>query len=191
MRKVSVTYEAYKFSELSKAAQERVLEKFYDINVYDSWWDSAYERFIEDLRDLGLTVDKKKPFYFDLGRAQSFTFNELRVSDADTLLSVVCPDVSSHVRKVASEYITVSSSRSCGRSYSFEIDERSNDRTSRLNKALREIEETLNQFLNDLSHKFLYALEREYDYLTSREEVLETIECNEYEFHEDGTLAYF
>ena len=50
-------------------------------------------------------------------------------------------------------------------------------------------EEIDDDFLRSLCEDYRILLQREYDYLTSREAILETIELNDYEFTEDGDLA--
>jgi len=46
MRQETITI--YKFSELLPKAQEKVLEKFWDINIDGDWW---YECVVEDFKD--------------------------------------------------------------------------------------------------------------------------------------------
>jgi hypothetical protein len=43
-------------------------------------------------------------------------------------------------------------------------------------------------FKNSLLAEYLSMLSREYDYLTSEESIIETIEANEYDFTEDGKI---
>ena len=43
--------------------------------------------------------------------------------------------------------------------------------------------------LRSFEHWALTLLRREYDYFTSEEAIIETIEANEYEFDENGNLA--
>lgn len=45
------------------------------------------------------------------------------------------------------------------------------------------------EFLQSLLEDYRIMLSKEYDYLTSREAIIETIESNEYEFDEHGNLA--
>ena len=44
------------------------------------------------------------------------------------------------------------------------------------------------EFLYSLLQDYLHMLQSEYDYATSREAIIETIEANEYEFTEEGEL---
>ena len=42
---------------LSKERRDALLEKHRDANVFDEWWDSAYEMFVEDCAEKGIEVD--------------------------------------------------------------------------------------------------------------------------------------
>lgn len=56
-----------------------------------------------------------------------------------------------------------------------------------LEKQLNNLETWLEDIINDLDSMFFKLLENEYEYQTSEEAIIETIEANEYEFKEDGT----
>ena len=45
-------YTVYKFDELPEEVKEKVIEKYYDINIYPEWWQWAYE----DAKNIGLKV---------------------------------------------------------------------------------------------------------------------------------------
>jgi hypothetical protein len=51
-----------------------------------------------------------------------------------------------------------------------------------------EISESEEEFLRDLLEDYRIILQKEYDYNTSKEAIIETIEANEYEFTEDGKI---
>lgn len=42
---------------LSKERRDALLEKHRDINVFDEWWDSVYEMFVEDCDAAGIEID--------------------------------------------------------------------------------------------------------------------------------------
>ncbi len=52
-----------------------------------------------------------------------------------------------------------------------------------------EAEELEKEFLNTLLHDYAVILQKEYEYLMSDEQVDESIEANEYEFHKDGSRS--
>lgn len=49
--------------------------------------------------------------------------------------------------------------------------------------------EQVEEWYVDLALAIYKALEKEYEFLTSREAIEERIEVNDYEFYEDGSLA--
>ena len=49
-------------------------------------------------------------------------------------------------------------------------------------------EEWEEKFLNDISNDYLKILRDEYDYRTSKEAIIESIEANEYDFTENGKI---
>ena len=52
-----------------------------------------------------------------------------------------------------------------------------------------EATEVQHGFCRMLLSDYYSMLEREYDYLTSREAIAKSLKCNEVEFSEDGSLA--
>lgn len=50
-------------------------------------------------------------------------------------------------------------------------------------------EDNEEKFLRELLEEYLSILDKECEYLSSREAIIETIDANEYEFYEDGRMA--
>ena len=67
------------------------------------------------------------------------------------------------------------------------MDETSENYESRENEECMQSEE--DDFLQSLCEDYRIILRNEYEYLTSEEAIIETIESNEYYFTEDGKLA--
>ena len=59
------------------------------------------------------------------------------------------------------------------------------------NETARDVEqqELDEEFLKSILEDYRIMLEKQYEYLTSEDAIIETIEANEYEFTEDGKLA--
>ena len=51
-----------------------------------------------------------------------------------------------------------------------------------------DLEDLNKEFLRSLCEDYRIILQKEYEYLTSEEAIIETIEVNEYEFTEEGEL---
>lgn len=52
-----------------------------------------------------------------------------------------------------------------------------------------DFEELCSEFKYSILEDYRIILQKEYEYLTGEEAIIETIEANEYEFTEDGTIA--
>jgi hypothetical protein len=160
----------YKFDELSEFAKDRVLKRFWDINVDEDWWDYIFE----EAKEIGLEITR-----FDL-HYELIEGNLIK--DIDVIVQ--------NVKKFHS-----------GRSYLYKIIERYSDEYQELMDKLEktenwedaaEIEEKIEalqkELLEDLLNEYFKILKDKYEYLTSEEDIAETIRANEYLFTEDGEL---
>lgn len=59
----------------------------------------------------------------------------------------------------------------------------------RVHALCEKLEQAWDSLLEDIEHYYLSMLRDEYEYLTSRETVEESIRANEYQFTEDGTMS--
>ena len=176
-RQKSIT--VYKFDELSNEAQEKALERLSDINVDHDW----YEHIYDGAKEIGLIITE-----FDLDR------NTIK---GDIRLNVleVCKLIRKHHGK---ETETFKTARGYLNQY---IEEFKKYRDNYKNEfdcpvhALEEFEledeakDILCDFEKALLEEYLIILRKEYEYLTSREAIISSIEANEYEFTKNGGLA--
>jgi hypothetical protein len=58
-----------------------------------------------------------------------------------------------------------------------------------VDKALQGLEDYCQEIADELNHWLYKNLEKGYEYLTNKEAIIETIEANDYDFLEDGTLS--
>lgn len=147
----------YKFNELSEEAQQTAIEKLWDINITDSWWDGLYD----DAENVGVTIKG-----FDIGRG-SYCNIEFDGSPLDTahLITINWGDACDEW-KLSEQFIK-------------DYEAMSDD---------DDFEDVEDEYRTQLSEVFLQNLRNEYEYLTSKEAIIETIEANEYDFTEDGRL---
>jgi hypothetical protein len=47
-----------KWEQLDESAQQQLLEKFRDVNVYTGWWGDTYEQFKDQMHEHGVRVDR-------------------------------------------------------------------------------------------------------------------------------------
>jgi hypothetical protein len=178
------TITVYKFNELSEQAQHKALERFRDINVDYDWSEHIYE----DAKTVGIRITG-----FNLGK------NKINGHLAENLLEAfklvrkhhgkdceIFKTAQDHLDKYIQAFIKWYDKESkrdnaCGewsrvdwlREFAYE------DEADELGK----------DYLHSILEDYLITLRKEYEYQTSRKQIIESIQVNEYEFHEDGSLA--
>lgn len=179
---ITKTITLYKFSELEEKAQEKALEKLYDLNICHDWWDHV----IEDAAAIDLDI-----WEWCLNRG------EIKGGLNEPLL-VVCKLIRAHHGKQTETFKTA---KRFHKAYieAFLKWKASQDATVvdwKPKEWLGEFEyedeavEVKEDFTKALLECYRILLEREYDYLTSREAIIETIEANQYLFTEDGVQQH-
>lgn len=163
----------YSFSELAEDVQDKVLEKFADINVDYDWYQSVYE----DAEMVGLKITGfdiyRRDISIDFTRDAPFTAGKILAehgeqcdtyklaqafeADRDALVEKHSDGVNLNVVDYENEY---------------EFDQECNELEA--------------DFLQSLGEAYLSMLEEQYEYLSSREAIVETIEINEYLFTKNG-----
>lgn len=156
----TIRIKLYKFNELTEAAQQKAIEKLYDINVDSDWYEFTYE----DAESIGLKLK-----YFDLERR---TISGSFITSAGEVVEDI---LANHGEKCGT-YKTALKYKNCFQSTSDEIDE----------DILDNMED---EFLSELLQDYISLLREEFDFLTSEKAIIDTIEANEYEFTKDGKLA--
>jgi len=155
------TINIYSFNELSQEAQEKAIEYFSDINVSHEWWEFIYE----DANNIGLKITG-----FDLDRG-AYCKGEF-ILDLNQVISSILKE---HGKKCET----------------YKTAKRYQEELNKINieENQDKWEELEDNFLYDLLEDYRVMLQQEYDYMTSRESIIETIQINDYEFLENGKLA--
>jgi len=166
----------YQFDELSESAKEKAVELLADINVDIEWWEFIYE----DAAQV-----KLKLIEFDIGRGSycKGDFIEYAKDTADAI--VVNHGESCQTHKTAMDF--GDDSAQLYMKYPVKLDDDGDDD----NEWDRDKEQEMldAEFLQSILEDYRIILQKEYEYLTSRESIIETIKANEYEFTEGGKLA--
>jgi len=164
MRTKTKTWAVYKFDELSPDVQDKVIDKMADINVNYEWWDFIYD----DAKDIYLKI---KEFDLDRNRYCKAEFIQSAYDTAQAILKNHGEKCETY--KTASEYLK-----------DYENIEKNTPDDEDL-----DTEQIDKDFLYSLQEDYGIILQKEYEYLTSRKVILETIEANEYEFTQNGHLS--
>jgi hypothetical protein len=194
------TIKIYKFEELNDESQEKAIEKFYDLNIYEGWWDSVYEMYMQD--ETGFDIDK---IYFRGFHSQG-DGAMFEGSPNKDILHFITPNYRNKqyqkdwyrvIKLIKNGDINIYGSfKHSGhyyhsKSYSDNLDaEMTNDRYgknySNIEDILEDILEEIREHYEDICNKIYHSLKQEHEYNTSREAIEESIIVNEYEFTEDG-----
>jgi hypothetical protein len=164
--KIEVTT-VYKFDELSPDQQDKAIEKLWDINIdFGDWYESVYE----DAETIGLKITG-----FDLDRHQ---ISGHMTKDAET---VACNIIEEH-GKVCETYQDA-------QKYLEELTTARNiHEAADMDGEEFDSSELDSEFEHTLLEDYRVMLRKDYEYLTGRESIIETIEANDYEFTAEGEL---
>ena len=166
----------YPFDELSEDAKEKAVQGFWDINLFNEWWESIFE----DAAEVYIELTE-----FELDRG-SYCHGEF-IKDAEDTAKLIIEDhgKSCETYKTAIEFIE--DSAKLYMKYPVKLDDDGDDE----NETIREDkQEELNvEFKYSLLEDYRIILQNEYEHLGSEDVIIETIKINEYEFTVDGVLA--
>lgn len=162
MRTITRHTDVYRFYELSDDAKRKAIEDLYDINVSSDWWDATYY----DAENIGCKIHE-----FDADRN-----NDIRLT---------CDDARKTAGLILENHGEMCDTYKLAEQYRKDFDALTQDEGGEL---LHQ-DELDAEFTRALGEEYLSILRQEYEYLTSEEAIIETIEANEYEFTEDGKLS--
>jgi len=157
----------YQYSELPEEAKEKALDKLWDINVNFPWWDCVYD----DAGQVGVDITA---FSIDCANYVNSTINYC-YSSAELIVSNHGEKCDSWI--LAKKYL--SDCKELEKKYSGNED--SDDYQDKLT-------ELNDSFENDINEIYLQMLKDEYESQTKKEQIIETIEVNDYDFTIDGEL---
>lgn len=212
-----VTLKVYKFDELSEDVQEQVVENNRDFNVDHEWWDSTYDDFAAICDHMGIELKtrpvklmgggiRQKPCiwfsgFYSQGDGACFEGVFRGRSDALEKIKEYAPRdeelhrIASGLQEFHDKYngncsVTIDQRGRYSHSHSMGFDfsgwEDSEGNFHELDSGEME---TVIELLRDLADWLYRTLEKQYDFLTSDEAVIEGIKANELEFYEDGSQA--
>ena len=162
MRKIEVML--YEFSELSEAAKEKAIERFRGINVDYEWWSGSPIGVAE----CGIVIHE-----FDIYSGTMGSGIDDKYETAKTIISDWGETMGLHV--LSKQFLL-------DRDALVEKYGEGNQ-TDKCDRDLYNLE---SDYHHDLNEEMLKMLREEYEYLTSDEAVIDSIEISNYEFTEDG-----
>ena len=168
----------YSFDELSDKAKETAIQELYDINVDHGWWQFVYD----DAEDIGLKLTE---FDLDRHRHAKGEFMDKAVNVAERIKQDHGKDTDTY--KTANDFLVTAApilkiieenEEPSDGEYNYDI----------LHDAEEEFENAVKEFLRSLLEDYSIILQKEYEYLTSEEVIIDTIRANDYDFTENGKL---
>lgn len=167
------TYKVYKFNELTDEQKQKALEKNYYINVEGDWWDCTYE----DAKNIGLKIEA-----FDIDRG-SYCKGSFIAS-----VEECAHMIEKEHGEQCDTYITAKSFLK-KRDEIVDTWERDENGDFINEYGLEtKLDELGVQFEKDLLEDYRICLQKEYEYQTSKEAIIETFEANNYDFTEEGKI---
>ena len=161
---------AYTFDELSDDAKAKAISRLSHINVDYDWWESTYD----DAEEIGLKI---KGFSLDRRR---HAIGEFTLSAAEVMANIFA----NHDE----ECETYKTAKAFEAEWQPLFDDYMDDLSDKYES--QEAEDDLSDmeanFLDSLLEDYAIMLQKEYEYQTSEEAIIETIVANEYEFTEEG-----
>lgn len=192
METITKKYDVYNFNELDKEAKQKVLEKLYDINIDYEWYenDCIYD---EIAKDYGLVIDMFQ-VNFDLDRGSYVAFETYNHGRKENYIKGIYIDNYKTFFKKANLNIKLKRIKQEIAEENIEIDH-NHYAGSRIDNYIEDVGnititelESLETCLRDFLEEILDQLKAQYNYATSEEAIIETIEANEYTFLKDGTI---
>ena len=195
MREVATVTCVYPFNQLEEDIQDKVLEKLWDINVDWEWWDydGLFELTEKEIENSNLTEKEIKYLKDNLlfnCILKEFDIDRNRHIKVD--LSVTNEEIFRKFLGISSElwencyYQFIIGHGRYGNTY-FEITNDFIDMEEFSDNDISIIKQT-EELMNDKIQNALSQLDDSYEYLTSSEAIIETIEANEFEFTKNGKL---
>ena len=152
-----------KFNELSDKIKEKVLDKYRDINVDHEWYDFTVDNLQKELEDEYGFSNVKISFsgFASQGDGASFTG---RIIDFQTFVKKT--EIDPSIR--------------------FERNDHRYSHKNTVSVDYEDLERSIDEWRSEKCSEIYKTLEAEYDYLTSDEQVAESIDANQFEFDEEG-----
>ena len=167
------TIEIYTFNELPEEAKERAIRDAWEIKVDCDWWHWVYE----DAERIGLKIKS-----FD-----DYKLNAVFIDGAEQTAWAILDEhgQSCDTYKLAQEYLADRVALVAKHSDGIRLDVVSEDNEMAFDCACDELDE---DFLYVLKKQYRVMLINEYEWLTSDEQVAESLIANEYEFLSSGEM---
>ena len=189
----------YKFDELSESAKQKAIDDYRQDGFDHDWWDAVYEDAKQIGEVIGIEIDN---IYFSgfssqgdgacfEGKYAYAKGSAKEIKDhapQDEELHRIARDLQKLQKKnFYSLSAKVKQSGHYSHEYCTEIEVY--DNLNSYGDVTIETEKALSELLRDFMRWIYKQLEQDWDYLSSDEQIIETIQANEWEFDENGDMV--
>ena len=185
----TVTVSVYEIIELNDKAIQTAIENHRDINVDHDWWQNVYEDFKSICEILGVETDDIEFAMFCQGSGASFTGTYQYKSDALDKIKEYAPND----EKLHAIADALHACGECSATINRQAHHSSHENSVTIyvydkdgDYAENETQDAVIDALRNLMRWLFKSLEEDYEYLTSDEAVVDTIDANAYTFTENG-----
>jgi hypothetical protein len=176
------TITLYSFDELTDKGKDNAVERLYDLNVDYSWWDST----CEDAARVGIEITEFDTCHLTIG-------GKLTLSLPESAAAVL----REHGEACGTHATATSYLEAYMKAFRLWLPEQDEDSSGNHTEQewLRDFscEEEANELAEDyrraILEDYLFLLRDEYECLTSRDAIVESIQANDYLFTEHGKLS--
>ena len=161
----TIEIKVYKFEELDKQTKEKVIDNYRTINVEDTFW---YDWIKDDFNRLGLEIQE-----FDLGRRN---YAKIYIENFEDTSNYIIEEFGDSVliKKTAKNYLKELKEIVSNFKEDEDID--------------REFETLDENYQHEFEADILSYLRANYEWETTDEAVIDTIEARDYDFTTDGKI---
>jgi len=195
MKIKTIKVKTYQFDELEKDIQEKVIEKYAYINVdYDEWDDFILEEWTSKLESLGYKdVRIYYTGFYSQGDGACF------VAEVEIEKWIKAHKAGRKFQKLLAElksgcWASITITHSGNYYYSTSTTVNYEGQLELSDKAYGQLEEVarwVEEERENLGKEIYRDLEKEYEYLTSGEAIIETIKANGYKFLKNGEQTIY
>ena len=181
--------------------KQEVLEKYYNINTDNNWYEGVYEAKTEELKGFGFDVEKIMFSGFASQGDGAMFEGDFRLdwqTDIDIInIYIKNPRIAKLVKNGNISVLcnfTHSGHYYHEKSYKYSFDiEHNGSKYSiedypNIYSTLNNLEDEITSDYETKCKEIYRSLEESYDYLTSEKVIIETFQANEYEFDEFGNI---
>lgn len=199
MKTITKEFTIYEYLDIlsNEDLKQKILQKYYDINTDFNWFEDTLEDWKTKLEAIGF-INPEINFtgFNSQGDGASFTCEYIDIKKIAIHSELFTNrEINALYALWNNGYIEAAIKRSTYHYYhKYTITNEFYDgqmliRWTHLQKIVDRLREYIDNLILTLSDAIYKQLETEYEYLTSEEAILETIQANNYEFYEDGSIA--